>query len=290
LGWENRYINKRGHRMSAGTKLSQVKNSLLADYKIPFWSQTISEVGFNAELQQSETDTSESESMSIGSYYKTTRWGWDEIGSLRLLTENYDVSVDSDTSTLLIPSVSWTRVWADDSIYTKKGVKLSVALSAANELLLSDTSFEQVVLNAKYIHSIGEHGRVIARSTLGVTQVEDFDRLPSSLRFFAGGDNSIRGFDYESLGPTGPDGDVEGGRYLAIGSLEYENMFWDNWGGAVFTDFGNAMNRLGDPIEYSVGFGLRWRSPVGLIRVDIAQGLSDDEKPIGFHVVIGPDL
>lgn len=290
LGWENRYINKRGHRMSAGTKLSQVKNSLLADYKIPFWSQTISEVGFNAELQQSETDTSESESMSIGSYYKTTRWGWDEIGSLRLLTENYDVSVDSDTSTLLIPSVSWTRVWADDSIYTKKGVKLSVALSAANELLLSDTSFEQVVLNAKYIHSIGEHGRVIARSTLGVTQVEDFDRLPSSLRFFAGGDNSIRGFDYESLGPTGPDGDVEGGRYLAIGSLEYENMFWGNWGGAFFTDFGNAMNRFGDPIEYSVGFGFRWRSPVGLIRVDIAQGLSDDEKPIGFHVVIGPDL
>jgi translocation and assembly module TamA len=191
---------------------------------------------------------------------------------------------------LLISSVSWTRVWADDSIYTKKGVKLSVALSAANELLLSDTSFEQVVLNAKYIHSIGEHGRVIARSTLGVTQVEDFDRLPSSLRFFAGGDNSIRGFDYESLGPTGPDGDVEGGRYLAIGSLEYENMFWGNWGGAFFTDFGNAMNRFGDPIEYSVGFGLRWRSPVGLIRVDIAQGLSDDEKPIGFHVVIGPDL
>jgi len=289
-GWENRYINKRGHRMSAETKLSQVKNSISFDYKMPFWSPTISEVGFNTELKQEDTDTSESQSLAIGSYYKTSRWGWQETGSLKLLRENYDVSQDDNTSILLIPGVAWSRTWADDTIYTKQGARLSLSLTGANESLLSDTSFMQAVIRGKYIQSVSDNGRVITRAAIGATEVTEFERLPSSLRFFAGGDNSIRGYDYEALGPKGDDGEVEGGRYLAVGSLEYENMFWGNWGAAVFTDFGNAMNSWSDPIEYSVGFGVRWRSPIGLIRVDIAQGLSEPDKPIGFHIVIGPDL
>ncbi|MDF1589671.1 MAG: autotransporter assembly complex protein TamA [Gammaproteobacteria bacterium] len=290
LGWENRYINKRGHRLSADAKLSQVKNSLAMAYKMPFWSPTISEVGFNTELKQSDTDTSDSQSLALGSYYQSTRWGWKETASLKLLHENFDVSQDDNTSTLLIPSIGWSRTWADNTIYTKQGGRLSLSISAASESLLSDTSFIQAVLRGKYIQSLSENSRVITRAALGATEVTDFNQLPSSLRFFAGGDTSIRGFDFEELGPKGSDGSVEGGRYLAVGSVEYEQMFWGNWGGAVFTDFGNAMNSWRDPIEYSVGFGVRWRSPIGLIRVDIAQGISEPDKPIGFHIVIGPDL
>ncbi|HEC59323.1 hypothetical protein LCGC14_0686970 [marine sediment metagenome] len=290
LGWENRYVNKRGHRLSADALFSQIKNSVGLDYTMPFWSETISAVGFNTEYKQESTDTSDSTSFAIGSYYKTMRWGWNETGTLKLLNENYDVSQDSDTSLLLIPGVSWSRIWADDTIYTKHGGKLSVSLSGASESILSDTSFGQVVVRGKYIKSVTENGRFITRGTLGATEVTDFTKLPSSLRFFAGGDNSIRGFDFESLGPLGDDGKVEGGRYLAVGSLEYEQMIVGNWGAAVFTDFGNAMNTWDDPLEYSVGVGARWRSPVGLIRLDVATGLSQDDNPIGIHVVIGPDL
>tara|TARA_R110002050_G_scaffold1244_5_gene8780 strand:+ start:74540 stop:76255 length:1716 start_codon:yes stop_codon:yes gene_type:complete len=290
LGWENRYINKRGHRLSADAKFSQVSNSVSMDYRMPFWSETISDIGFNTEYKQQDTDTSESTSFAIGSYYKTKRWGWNETGALKLLNESYDVSEDSNTSLLLIPSVSWARIWADDTIYTKQGGRLSLSLSGASESLLSDTTFGQAVLRGKYIHSFTENGRFITRGTLGVTEVTDFSKLPSSLRFFAGGDSSIRGFDFESLGPLGDDGQVEGGRYLAVGSVEYEQMVVGNWGAAVFSDFGNAMNSWDDPLEYSVGVGVRWRSPIGLIRIDIAAGLSADDNPIGFHVVIGPDL
>jgi translocation and assembly module TamA len=156
--------------------------------------------------------------------------------------------------------------------------------------VLSDTTFTQVVVNGKYIYPLMEHGRFISRASFGATAVSDFNLLPSSLRFFAGGDSSIRGFDYQSLGPKGSDGKVEGGRYLAVGSIEYEHMIWNNWGAAVFSDFGNALNNWSDPIEYSVGIGVRWRSPIGLIRVDVAKGYSEPGAPIGFHVVIGPDL
>ena len=290
LGWENRYVNKRGHRLEANARLSQVTNTVSADYVMPFWSETINTVGVNTEFKQQDTDTSESESFAVGGYYKRDRWGWDETGSLKVLQENFDISDESESTLLLIPGMSWSRTWADNTIYTKHGARLSLSLSGASEAVLSDITFGQIVVRGKFIQSFGENSRFITRGSVGATQVSDFDRLPSSLRFFTGGDNSIRGFDYQSLGPENSDGDVVGGRYLAVGSVELEHMFLKDWGGAVFSDFGNAFNSFSDPIEYSVGVGVRWRSPVGLIRVDLAKGLSDKDEPIALHIVIGPDL
>ncbi len=290
LGWQNRYVNDRGHRLSADMRLSEIINRVGADYQMPFWSENIQQVGVNADYLQQNTDTSDSRSYTLGTYYQRQRWGWEETGSLKLLQEDFDIADDSDSVLLLIPGITMARTWADDSIYTRKGGRFSATLSGASESLLSDVSFAQVILRSKYIQSLTETSRVITRAQVGATSVSDFNQLPSSLRFFAGGDNSIRGFDYQSLGPENDEDEVVGGRYLAVASIEYENMFLGNWGGAVFTDFGNAFNDWSDPFEYSIGFGVRWRSPVGLIRVDIAQGISDEDKPIGLHIVIGPDL
>ncbi|MDX1574173.1 MAG: autotransporter assembly complex family protein [Methylophaga sp.] len=290
LGWQNRYINDRGHRLSADMRLSEIVNRIGADYQMPFWSENIQLVGVNADYLEENTDTSESRSYTLGSYYQRERWGWEETGSIKLLQEDFDIADDSESALLLIPGITFARTWADDSVYTRRGGRFSMSLSGASESLLSDISFAQVVLRGKYIHGLTDNSRLITRAKIGATSVSDFDELPSSLRFFAGGDNSIRGFDYESLGPENDKDEVVGGRYLAVGSIEYENMFYGNWGAAVFTDFGNAFNDWSETIEYSVGFGVRWRSPVGLIRVDIAQGISDADKPIGLHIVIGPDL
>lgn len=290
LGWQNRYINDRGHRLSANMRLSEVVNRIGADYQMPFWSENIQQVGVNTEFLQENTDTSESRSYTLGTYYQRERWGWEETGSVKLLQEDFDIADESESALLLIPGITLARTWADNSIYTRQGGRFSATLSGASESLLSDISFAQVILRGKYIQGLTDNSRLITRAQIGATSVSDFDQLPSSLRFFAGGDNSIRGFDYQSLGPENDEDEVVGGRYLAVGSIEYENMFYGNWGGAVFTDFGNAFNEWSDTIEYSVGFGVRWRSPVGLIRVDIAQGISDEDKPIGLHIVIGPDL
>ncbi|MCB2427875.1 autotransporter assembly complex protein TamA [Methylophaga pinxianii] len=290
LGWQNRYVNDRGHNLSVDSRLSQSASRVGADYKMPFWSENIDTVGFNTEYKQEDTDTSESSSIAVGSYYNRMRWGWEETGSIKFLNESFDVSDDSASTSLLIPGIAYARTWADDTLYTRHGGRVSLELSGAAEGILSDISFSQVVVRGKYIQGFGESNRIITRAVVGATEVSDFSKLPSSLRFFAGGDNSIRGFDYESLGPENDLNEVIGGRYLAVGSVEYEHMFVQNWGAAVFTDFGNAFNSWSDPIEYSVGIGIRWRSPVGLIRVDVASGISDEDKPFGLHIVIGPDL
>ena len=290
LGWENRYVNKRGHRIDASARLSQISNTVSAGYTMPYWSDTIDQIGFTTEYEQEDTDTADRKTFTLGGYYQRERWGWEEIGSLRLLQESYQVSEDDESVFLVIPGISWSRTWADNTLYTRHGGKLSLSLSAASDSLLSDVTFGQAVVRGKYIRSIGKKGRFITRAEVGITEVNDFSKMPSSLRFFAGGDTSIRGFDYESLGPLGDDGEVVGARYMAVGSLEYEHMFVKNWGAAVFTDFGNAFNDFSDPIEQSVGAGIRWRSPVGLIRVDLAQAITEPGEPLALHIVIGPDL
>ncbi len=290
LGWENRYVNKKGHRIQAEAHLSEIKNSIGIDYNIPLGLADISEFGFNTTYKQESTDTSESTAHIVGGYYKTERWGWDEKGSLRLLNEQFEVGQDEDRSLLLIPAVTWSQTWADNAIYTRQGARLSFEVSGASDAIISDISFVQMIVRGKYIQSMSDKGRLITRSTVGMTEVSDFSQLPSSLRFFAGGDNSIRGFDYQALGPLDDNNDVEGGRYLFVGSVEYEHMLYGDWGAAVFSDFGNAFNEWSDPFAYSVGAGLRWRSPIGMVRVDIASGISDDDNPIRLHIVIGPDL
>ena len=88
---------------------------------------------------------------------------------------------------------------------------------------------------------------------------------------------------------TDENGDVIGGEYLMTGSLEFEHYFSDNLGMAVFIDAGNALESFADDLEQGAGFGLRWRSPVGPVRIDIANAISDDND-WRLHLDIGPDL
>jgi len=82
-----------------------------------------------------------------------------------------------------------------------------------------------------------------------------------------------------------------GGRYLGVGSLELERRIYGDWGAAMFYDFGNAF----DP-DYSAGFkqaaglGLRWRTPVGLVRVDVAYKVGEPGHQARLNIVVGPDL
>lgn len=100
----------------------------------------------------------------------------------------------------------------------------------------------------------------------------------------------MRGYRYQSLGPTDDSGEVVGGRYLVLGSIEFEHYFTDRWGAAVFFDIGNAIDDLDEDLERGAGFGLRWKSPVGPVRVDLASAISKDGKPWRLHINIGPDL
>lgn len=288
--WQRRYLFGRGHSASADLRLSTVASSLTGRYTIPYRDPRVDRLGFTVGLLNEDTDVSDSQRLNFGVSNTTLRLGWQETLAIDYQVERFDVGDDIETKGLLLPSGRWSRTWADDRVYADRGLRLNLAVSGAHTAALSDVSFLRLRGDAKWVRRLSEDGRFIMRADVGAALVSDFDDLPVTQRFFAGGDNSLRGFDFRSLGPRDSAGDVIGGRYLAVGSIEYEHRVRGNWSAAVFSDFGNAFDDFGDGMEYSVGAGVRWLSPVGLLRVDLATGVSDDDLPIRLHIVVGPDF
>jgi translocation and assembly module TamA len=177
----------------------------------------------------------------------------------------------------------------DDPIYATRGFRLGAYISGGTETFGSDVSFLRGRLQGDGVLRLWDGGRLLVRGEIGTVEVDDVDRLPLSRRFFTGGDDSVRGFDYQSLGPVNEDGDVVGGRHLAVGSIELEQLIAGNWGAAVFMDAGNAMNDWSVNLRRSAGVGLRYRSPVGMFRVDVAKATDGDESA-RLHLSLGVDL
>lgn len=287
--WTRPYLNPRGDRLEADLRVSPVQSSLGAQFTRPLPGRWTDALTAFARLQQEDTDTTRATRLVMGGAHLTERWGWQETLGLEYEIEGYDVADATQLARLLVPSVRWSRVWADDPVYPRDGLRLALGLRGADAAVLSRTSFLQARVEGKYVRAFGET-RLITRAEVGALATASFEKLPPSERFFAGGDNSLRGFDYQQLGPRNARGKVTGGRYLAVGSVELEQTLRGEWSAAVFSDFGNAMNRWSDPLACSVGIGARWRSPIGMVRVDLANGVSDPDHPWRLHLTVGPDL
>jgi len=290
LGWEMPRINKYGHRFSSELKISEISDSLLGKYHIPIKNPRTDEIVFQAGYNKDTTDVSESYTRFAGVSLSQARGLWRETWSVRFESERFRIADETSDANLLIPGVNWTRIWAKDRIYIKKGVRLDLSFRGAEEQLFSDMSFFQGSTIIKSIVPLGSRARMIAQGQLAGSILSDFATLPSSSRFFAGGAQSVRGYRYQSLGPRNDNGDVIGGRHLFTTSLEFEHEIVNKWSGAVFVDIGNAINTVNDPLEQGAGFGVRWRSPIGPVRLDLASAISQEGKPWRFHINIGPDL
>lgn len=145
-------------------------------------------------------------------------------------------------------------------------------------------------IDARYLQSIGEKQRLIARASLGASWTDNFDRIPPSLRYFAGGDRSIRGYAFENIGSRDSEGNNIGGRYLGVGSLEYEYYFKPDWAVAAFVDGGDAF--VDDfKMRIGAGAGVHWQSPVGPIKVDVGHGFDKQYgDKVRLHISIGAEL
>lgn len=290
VAWERRRINARGHRLNVELEASQISNRLTGRYRIPLENPRTDQFTFNVGVSDENTDTSESQIGLIGASRIVKRGEWTETFSLNLQRELFEVADEPGRSTLLIPSGSWSHIRADNRIYTTRGSRVQFDVRGAAESLLSDTSFVQGRAQGKLIRKVGADGRLLVRGDVGYTQVSDVEELPASIRFFAGGDQSVRGYDFSTLGPTNDDGEVIGGKHLLVGSVEYEQRIKGKWSAAVFYDAGNALNNISDPLRQGIGVGVRWQSPVGLVRVDLGVPLDESEDSVRLHLTIGPDL
>lgn len=293
LGFEERRANQYGHRYDAMLRQSEIQSSFIARYNVPLRHPMTDTLTYSIRLLDEETDTTDSTLAAIGFDVTQQMGSWLRTTGLSYQWERYIIE-EEETSVLLIPQVRFQRIKADQRIATWRGWIFVVGVRGASEAVMSSTSFMQLRTNGKYIHSITERHRVLLRAAGGWSWVPEFVELPTSQRFFAGGDQSVRGYPYNSLGPENEEGRVVGGRHLFVGSAEYEFDIVPARASiprlAVFHDAGNAYNGWDYDPQLGAGVGLRWRTPIGAVRIDFAQALSKDGRPWRLHLTLGPDL
>lgn len=307
-------VNRRGHSFDANLELSQIRQSLDGRYNIPYnhpLDDYISLVGgYEREEREGVAQGMglmiESAVAGVDRVIKNPRGSWQQAFGLRYrldrITQNGLVDFDKIPEAFLVNKneqqqsllfgYEVSRTTSDKRVNPSKGFKQTYKAEIGSETLLSDADMAIVNAGWRFIYSLGENDnhQFVGRGDLGYIFAQDFSKVPYNLRYFAGGDQSIRGFDYKSLAAE-QDGFKIGGQALAVGSLEYNYQFKEGWRAAIFSDVGNAYDQdFSTPTAYSVGLGVRWASSIGPIRIDVASGISDDSHPIRIHFFIGPQL
>ena len=289
---DRRWTGSKGRRLKAKTQLSQNISGLSLELFSPRKNPEDDVLVYNIDIKQEKADDITTRGINIGGKLTRKRSNdWIQTASLGYLLDRTQVDgEDPVNSKLLVFGVGLDKTKADHLLYPTKGWRFKFGLKAASKALLSDQDVLQFETTAKHIKTFSNKSHILSRIHLGTTKVGDFDKLPKSLRFFAGGGRSVRGYKFESLGEVNKDDQVIGGKHVLDLSLEYQYPINDEWGAAVFVDAGNAFNDYNNAkLKVGVGLGARWRSPIGPVKVDIGFPKDDYRSP-QLHLSIGSDL
>ena len=285
LKTELRRINRRGHWIDSDIRLAERRSNAGISYNIPLGDVPGERLSFTGTYSDERFEDGTSERYELGVSLSRQPGSWRRRTYLEYSSERFNVGDLRRTTDLLVPGVSFERSESDDPIYPRNGWRVFFDVHGAGEPVLSSTSFAQTRVATNGILPLWDKARLLGRFEYGASFVDSFERLPLSERFYAGGDQSVRGYAYQSLGERDAEGNVIGGRYLATMSAEAEYLFWGNTGAAIFMEAGGAANKSFPELSRSVGVGVRYRSPIGSLRLDLAHPL-DATRSVRLHIGI----
>lgn len=313
LTWENRRINSLGHRFTVLIQAAQVtKYQVQSNYIIPIGDPALEKLTLQGVVEQRDLAdvTTRNEYLQPG--ITRVAGNWQYVYFVQGLKTTGESAAETRTDRMLIPGIDIASVpkgYLGEPIF-QHGVFLEV--KGSDGIVGANTRFIQAHLTGVRVFNFHPKWHLLLRDEIGATVVSRFGNLPVVERFFAGGDNSVRGFAYNSLSPTedvcapksarNPDGSCVvpvypaqavkvGGKDVITGTVEVIRDLPRNFGIATFFDYGNAFNRFGGtPLEYSVGVGFRVRLPVVTLGVDVAQPISRPGASPRLHINFSPKL
>ena len=290
VGLNVRRLNRLGHQLVTTVQGSSRQLSLGAEYRVPIFEVDTDHLAFFFNVEDDEVADADTNEISIGARLETDWWIFRRQLYIRLRSESFRFGDEpSNSATLLTPGIELSYQTADDVTFTRKGFSASLDIHGGIESPLTETTFLQTRLSARAVLPVASRARLLLRGELGFTNTRNFDELPPSERFYTGGDRSVRGYAYESLTPIDEEGNEIGGRYLSSASIEVDYMLRGDLGIAAFYDLGNATRDLQSDFKSAIGVGLRYRTQIGMIRIDLAHPL-DDDASFRLHLTVGPDL
>ncbi|PLR33420.1 hypothetical protein CYR32_13925 [Chimaeribacter coloradensis] len=292
--WKKPWLNSRGHSLESTLNLSGPEQELDLSYKIPLLKNPIEQYyvvqgGFKREdLNDTESDGT---TLNVARYWDASS-GWKKAINLRWSLDHFTQGSVTNTTMLIYPGLSVSRTRQRGGLMPDWGDSQRYSLDVSDTGWGSDIDFAVVQAQNVWIRTLAEKHRFVVRGNLGWIETNDFERVPPSLRFFAGGDRSIRGYQYKSISPRDDEGKLTGASKLATGSLEYQYNVTGKWWGAVFVDSGEAVNDIKQSnVKTGAGVGVRWASPVGPVKLDIAAPIGDQEEHgMEFYIGLGPEL
>lgn len=304
LGWTDRRLNREGHTFSAQAQVSHVMDTVLLAYTVPLSDPANDKFIYSlGNARQTELGSFTSYTTMLGLSRAIVRGPWSDSQYLLISHERDDVPATPATpttpavpatatnTTLVMPGFAIARLESDNVVLPTQGYRASIDLHGASNALFSDTTFLQAHLVTKLLVPLADDTRLLLRGELGASAVKSFAELPATQRFFAGGDQSVRGFSYNSLGVRDSHGDNQGGKDLTVGSVEIDHFFGPIFGIDGFIDAGDANNSFTTSLQKGFGVGLRWRTPVGMVRFDVAHPVKrPDLDRFRIHISLGPDL
>jgi translocation and assembly module TamA len=279
-----------GHELTGDLLVAERQQNLLGRYQLPGYRNIDTQLALSGGYKAENLDTYETDYVFAEA---EQLYGFTEgrVGSLfvRFQQESSTISGEKISTGTLMPGLRFRMGKLDDPIRPKQGYHLSLEVRGAWDKLLSDVTLLQALGDINWIYPLPWRSYLYLRGSAAATLQQDaFAELPASLRFFAGGDRSVRGYAYQSLGPTNDLGEVIGGKNLLVGSVELEKRFFQNWGAALFYDVGNAFNNLGNyELAHGAGVGLRYFTPVGPARIDLARTIGADQDSYRLHIGLG---
>ncbi len=313
LGAERRYVNMRGHKALAQLDYAQKRKTLTLQYRVPAFAWLDGWYTLALQAADEQTDYVDSRRVElVGSRNGQYNEFLNLIASMHVLRERWAYAPEEDPdnpinvddefdgalyrfATFAYPSLRAEYIDVDDRIFPRAGIGGSLLLRGGVEGVGSDASFGQIHMRASWFRGIGEANRLIVRGELGHTFTDEIVAMPPSLRFYAGGDRSIRGYDWREVGPRIPARDGRkayalGAKNLVTASVEFERYFTDTIGAAVFVDSGDAFDGSSPEWRTGVGIGARYKSPVGPLKLDIARGLDNPDSGFTIGLTIGAEF
>lgn len=306
LGMERRYLNRRGHKAQAQLDFAQRRKTLTLQYRIPAfaWLDGWYTLGLQAADEQTDYIDNRRVEFVAGRSGQVSR-ELNAVAGLHVLRERWAYAAEDDGNpstppdyryaSFTYPQLDAAYVGVDNRLMPRRGFGATAAVRGGLGQVEASrrVSVVQARATLQWFHGLGQTSRLITRGELGQTWSDaPVGTLPPSLRFHAGGERSIRGYGWREVGPrVGVQGRrfAVGARNVITSSIEYERYFRPQWGFAVFVDGGSAFNRRPD-WHTGVGVGLRWKSPVGPVRIDIARGIKNPDSPFQIYLGLGAEL
>lgn len=290
---DRKLVNRRGHQLKLDLSVSPVKSEVGGYYRIPRSEHRNGWLSLYGGYLLEDTGTAITRKSTLGIREIRPRGGgWVETRFFEVVNDQFDVAGETQSNISFVPGISFShsRI-SGSSARPARGHRLDFRMSGTDHRLGSTLDYFKVSASGKAIHSLGDRLRVIGRARIGAVFSDVFEKLPADVRFFSGGDEKVRGFDFEEIGVINDDGSVIGGDRLTEFSAELDYAVRPKWAAAVFVDAGSvSLSSFSGEYERSVGIGVRWYSPIGPVRFDIARPLDRPDKSVRIHISLGPDL